>query len=956
MRWIFIILIFPWSFAQAQVIDDFSDGNFTVNPEWIGATDRFRVEPASGMLQLYAPAADGEAWLFTRSESMENAVWQFRIRMGFNPSSSNYAQVYLATQSSDYPVLGNAFYLVLGTTADNISLWERKMGVSRRLIEGQAGRLNLNNVDARVRVTRKKGGLFILEVNMGEGWIEEGRFQNSLGMEASWFGLSCHYTSTRSTLFYFDDIMVSGEAYKDTIPPAVTHFEVLNRYSLLLRFSKSVNKLQLSPNCFLFNQSTILPELLMVPGDEYAVKLQIKDGLPNLSGGALQISGLTDTDSNIMPDAEFSYTYQPAVLSLKEMVDKRNIRLCFSRPINHTNITTENIKWLHAGPTIKTISSAGPDCFNLLLNDDFPNGETLQFLINRIVSVNGDTIDKGPYDLFFYLPGRFDVVISEVMADPSPVVMLPDSEYIELYNRSQYPIQMNGWKISVGTRETVLGNYLLFPDDYLLLVPSTQTGEWSFVPNRLALTSWPLLPNTGEDIVLRDKFGNVITSLRYNPGMGASGFKQEGGWSLEIKDPDNLSGDWENWSFSNHESGGTPGRSNSIATSFADTRAPEITGYYVRSKNCMVVEFSEPMLMTGCMDLFQPAVKPTILNIASCKAEEVFLKETEVCFQSDLPEKTVFTLIFNNLPSDLAGNRLTGYNDLHFGWPEKPDAGDLVINELLYDPPTNGSDYLELYNRSDKILDLSEIYVARATADGNPEKLVRLSQTKRLFLPEKYLAFTPDRIWLLNNYVVEDNRAIIHLSELPNYLTKEGTIFVTDVSGQPFDRFDYHESMHFSLLASKKGVALERIDVNAPTQSKSNWHSASASSGYGTPGMRNSQMVVAETVPYTDFISVEPEVFFPNQDGMNDLLMIRYSFLEPGNTCSVTIFNREGKPVRHLINNQMVGTVGFFTWDGLNDQGGRCATGIYVIWVRSFNLSGKVSETRKIAVLGSGRP
>ena len=956
MRWIFIILIFPWSFAQAQVIDDFSDGNFTVNPEWIGATDRFRVEPASGMLQLYAPAADGEAWLFTRSESMENAVWQFRIRMGFNPSSSNYAQVYLATQSSDYPVLGNAFYLVLGTTADNISLWERKMGVSRRLIEGQAGRLNLNNVDARVRVTRKKGGLFILEVNMGEGWIEEGRFQNSLGMEASWFGLSCHYTSTRSTLFYFDDIMVSGEAYKDTIPPAVTHFEVLNRYSLLLRFSKSVNKLQLSPNCFLFNQSTILPELLMVPGDEYAVKLQIKDGLPNLSGGALQISGLTDTDGNIMSDAEFSYTYQPAVLSLKEMVDKRNIRLCFSRPINHTNITTENIKWLHAGPTIKTISSAGPDCFNLLLNDDFPNGETLQFLINRIVSVNGDTIDKGPYDLFFYLPGRFDVVISEVMADPSPVVMLPDSEYIELYNRSQYPIQMNGWKLTVGTRETVLGNYLLFPDDYLLLVPSTQTGEWSFVPNRLALTSWPLLPNTGEDIVLRDKFGNVITSLRYNPGMGASGFKQEGGWSLEIKDPDNLSGDWENWSFSNHESGGTPGRSNSIATSFADTRAPEITGYYVRSKNCMVVEFSEPMLMTGCMDLFQPAVKPTILNIASCKAEEVFLKETEVCFQSDLPEKTVFTLIFNNLHSDLAGNRLTGYNDLHFGWPEKPDAGDLVINELLYDPPTNGSDYLELYNRSDKILDLSEIYVARATADGNPEKLVRLSQTKRLFLPEKYLAFTPDRIWLLNNYVVEDNRAIIHLSELPNYLTKEGTIFVTDVSGQPFDRFDYHESMHFSLLASKKGVALERIDVNAPTQSKSNWHSASASSGYGTPGMRNSQMVVAETVPYTDFISVEPEVFFPNQDGMNDLLMIRYSFLEPGNTCSVTIFNREGKPVRHLINNQMVGTVGFFTWDGLNDQGGRCATGIYVIWVRSFNLSGKVSETRKIAVLGSGRP
>lgn len=956
MRWIFIILIFPWNFVQAQVIDDFSDGNFSSNPEWIGTTDKFRVEPASGMLQLFASAADGEAWLFTRSESMENAVWQFRIRMGFNPSSSNYAQVYLATQYPDYPVLGNAFYLVLGTTADNISLWERKAGVNRRLIEGLAGRLNLNNVDARVRVTRKKGGLFILEVNMGEGWIEEGRFQNSQGMEASWFGLSCHYTSTRSTLFYFDDIMVSGEAYKDTIPPAVNHFEVLNRYSILLRFSKSVNKLQLSPNCFLFNQSSILPELLMVPGDEYAVKLQIKNGLPNLSGGALLISGLTDTDDNIMPDAEFSYTYQPAVLSLKEVVDKRNIRLCFSRPINHTNVTTESIKWIDSGPTINGISSAEPDCLNLLLGDDFPNGEMLQFLLNRIVSVNGDTIDQGQYDLFFYLPGRFDVVISEVMADPSPMVMLPDSEYIELYNRSQYPIQMNGWKLSVGTRETVLGNYLLFPDDYLLLVPSTQVGEWSFVPNRLALTSWPLLPNTGGDIVLRDKFGKVISSLRYNPGMGTSGFKQEGGWSLENKDSDNLSGDWENWGFSSHESGGTPGRPNSIATSFPDAKAPEIIGYYLKSKNCLVIEFSEPMLMTGCIDLYLPSVEPTNLLVSSCMAEEVFLKETEVCFQNELPEKSVFKLKFNNPPADLAGNGIIGYTDFQFGWPEKPEAGDLVVNELLYDPPTNGSDYLELYNRSGKVLDLSEVYVARAGSNGDPEKLVRLSPEKRMFLPETYLAFTPDRNWLLNNYYVEDNRDVIQLPELPNYLTKEGTVFVTDISGQMFDRFDYHENMHFSLLPSKKGVALERIDVNAPTQSKSNWHSASASSGYGTPGMRNSQMVVAETVSDSDFIIVEPQVFFPNQDGTNDLLMIRYSFLEPGNTCSVTVFNREGKPVRHLINNQMVGTSGFFTWDGLNDQGGRCATGIYVIWVRSFNVNGKVSETRKVAVLGSGRP
>ena len=274
MRWIFTILIFPYCLLRAQVVDDFTDGDFIANPTWIGTTDKFKID-ANGMLQLFAPASDGEGWLFTQSQSMENAVWQFQIKLGFNPSSANFAKVYLACESSSYPNIGSAFFLVIGTTADNICLWERRNGVDKRLIEGLTGRLNLSAVDAKIRVSRSVNGLFILECNINGIWIEEGRFENSMGFESEWFGLSCHYTSTRSKLFYFEEFHLTVEPFLDSSLPSITHFEVKNRYGFRIRFSKPVNKLNFISTNFQVYPGGIHPELLAVEDDDFALDLQI---------------------------------------------------------------------------------------------------------------------------------------------------------------------------------------------------------------------------------------------------------------------------------------------------------------------------------------------------------------------------------------------------------------------------------------------------------------------------------------------------------------------------------------------------------------------------------------------------------------------------------------------------------------------------------------------------------
>ena len=42
---------------------------------------------------------------------------------------------------------------------------------------------------------------------------------------------------------------------------------------------------------------------------------------------------------------------------------------------------------------------------------------------------------------------RFDIVIAEIMADPSPQVNLPNNEWIELRNTSGITINLSGWRI-----------------------------------------------------------------------------------------------------------------------------------------------------------------------------------------------------------------------------------------------------------------------------------------------------------------------------------------------------------------------------------------------------------------------------------------------------------------------------------------------------------------------------
>ncbi|MDZ7848102.1 MAG: lamin tail domain-containing protein [Owenweeksia sp.] len=72
-------------------------------------------------------------------------------------------------------------------------------------------------------------------------------------------------------------------------------------------------------------------------------------------------------------------------------------------------------------------------------------------------------------------------------------------------------------------------------------------------------------------------------------------------------------------------------------------------------------------------------------------------------------------------PADCNGN-VGALDTLLFALPSLPQAGELIINELLFNPPSGGADFVEIYNHSDKYFDLSNLRL------GNWDKFLQVGE------------------------------------------------------------------------------------------------------------------------------------------------------------------------------------------------------------------------------------
>lgn len=443
------------------------------------------------------------------------------------------------------------------------------------------------------------------------------------------------------------------------------------------------------------------------------------------------------------------------------------------------------------------------------------------------------------------------VIIHEVMADPKGLTALPETEYIELYNKVDQSIDLSNWILNYGTTPIALTDVAIPAHGWAVLYRSgreIEVGSGQACP----LDKFPsALANTGKELSLYDANGQLMDQYTYPKAKPACSWEY----------------DEEGWHLSSDPRGGTPGEANSEVEE--NEEDPDETP-------------DEP--------------------------------EEETNPEPEIPEA------------------------------QQPQPGDIIINELLPEPFIDGSEYIELYNRSKQELSLKDVCISTRKSDGSLNTRYPLEAYPQTLQAGDYLLLTKSIEGVENFYSLPASLNWLEC-KLPVLSNTGSTVVLYRGEGEIIiDEVSYSPKWHAPTVKNKKGVALERKDPDKDSQNADNWTSAASSAGFGTPGLENSQYLNGETE--TDSEEIDDPIYQPT-----GTFQIPYRLNQSGYMARGWIFDLSGRKVALIADNTSLGTQGYLEWNGKGRDGSPVNTGIYIIYLELWHPGGNVIRKKQVLLI-----
>jgi hypothetical protein len=786
--------------------------------------------------------------------------WEFTLRHGYLPSSTNKWQIYLsadkaATESGGSGSI-NAYVIGVNVsgTDDTLRLYVMQNGKLTSLCSTSL------NFETEIGTSAfhcfiKRDPIMGWEIYAAKGsdnLISIGKAKEIIPELPAlrYFMLSYSYTSSKDRLLWLDDLSIQANFIVDTIPPKIIQHRLGGRNKVIIELSEEIKMANLRNDQFLLLPENKIPEKVISPGKE--------------------------------------------------------ISCTFSE--------------------------------NFIQRTDY------RLVINNLEDKNGNILLTDTVDFFYYDAQKNDLVITEIMADPSPPVYLRETEYIELFSRCEFPLNLDSLILQTGKREWIIPPYTINPGEYLVI---TSGNEWGYNTIPVFTTS-SVITNDGQQILLKNKYDEVISATEFYSDWYGDAFKSEGGWSLERIDANNLCGGKENWKASENYLGGSPGSENSVKATLSDYTSPFIERLEFVSGNKIRLVFSEIIEATTVPTADSFRLRNSSIHPDSLVAADYFCSSLEIVFSDTLQMGIIYEMEIPEGIADCAGNSLDVSEAVRFGLPLSTKLTDVIISEVMYISLPGCSEFMELYNLSDKLLDLSDLRISVGKQDEAGKPMIPL-KTPVLFFPGDYFVLCKDKETLLACHTIENPNRLIQTPDLPS-LTDDGScIRLYNRSLEPVDIFCYEPRDEFPMLSDTHGVSLERLELDRKTGDQSYWHSASSLSDFATPGMPNSQSLSNASTQST--IEVTPEVFTPDNNGKDDFAEIQYTLDKEGFVGTVAIFDPTGRMVCLLAENEILGTSGMYLWDGRDANGQVCNTGLYLVYAEIWNLKGERKRFKEVVVL-----
>ncbi len=647
-------------------------------------------------------------------------------------------------------------------------------------------------------------------------------------------------------------------------------------------------------------------------------------------------------------------TTPPALLGVTPNATADTLRVRFSEPLDPASVTPDDFRILDGATSVTPAAVATQDTLVLLtVAPPLPTGSyTLD--VTDVADLRGNVLTRAsrPFDVFRPDPPKpGEIVVNEIFYAPPDA----DLEFVELYNRSEKTFDLRGFRLADARLEPVPITGAVTrvnPGDYVVLVRNAAVFAEAF-PGVAAhsVAPWPALNDGGDAVVLY--YGETtIDAVAYAADWGRPGV------SLERRDPDGPSDASVNFGPSTAEGGATPGVRNSL---FGRDLSPPQPRYAEQTAPAHLrVAFDEPLdpatLVPGAFSLDGRPPAAVLLPAPA---------EVDLRFDAPIGE-TRLTIAGVR---DLFGNTLA---ETTLDVARLPEPGTVRINEILFDPLADAYDgrpdqpeYVEVLNTAPYPVSLRHVFRTRRADESGDADTLRWADGFAQVAPGGYAVFfaqpTPTADPAVASTLADAFAGIdfrrpevtlvpVGRSSL-NLRNDADLIRLHRADGTVLDAVPYEAAWHHPGLADTRGLALERIAVDGPSDDAANWSSSTAPSG-GTPGLPNTLRLDPAAPPPSPGLTVAPSPFSPDGDGFEDVTALEFTLSAAPALIRTRIFDAQGRLVRTLDEATLAARQGRLIWDGRDDAGRALRIGLYIILLEAVDeRSGTVEAFKRPVVL-----
>lgn len=446
------------------------------------------------------------------------------------------------------------------------------------------------------------------------------------------------------------------------------------------------------------------------------------------------------------------------------------------------------------------------------------------------------------------------LVISEIMYNPSARTDGRNVEYVEIYNTQEFSENIGGFSISGSIQYTLPAGVTLAARSYLVIAPNPADMQTVFGLGKVYGGFTQALPNDAGVVQLRNAQGAVLLTVPYNSTHPWPVAADGTGHSLVLARASLGERDGNAWSASSLV-GGSPGREEPVVGNphqgllineflahtddpqldFVEllnfgTRPLDISGCWL-SDSPRTNKFRIPagtVLAPGAMIAFDQTVMGFSL---SSGGETIYLRDPS-------GNRVIDVVRFGAQENGVATGRFPDGNPVFSrlksptpGQPNTPVAPKaVVINEIMYHPPNELDEFIELHNPTTAPVDLGgwrlDEGIRHTFAPGTKIPaggfLVVARDVASLRSVHTHLN-TANSVGDFDGSLANSGEAISLLKPQVTLSTNAANQVVSSLSHILIDRVDYRDGGKWGRWSDGGGSSLELRDPFADNRSPSNW-------------------------------------------------------------------------------------------------------------------------------------